>query len=282
MLRNVFVSINTLKNRDNKISNIIETYIKNDIKFIELGSTNCYEPDIMNCVFNLKKESNVNFAIHNYFPPAIKPIIINLASDSEAIRSDSIQFIKNCIDLSNKLNCGVYSFHAGFLVDPDNDFKYSNSKITEYNKAFDYFCDSILILNRYAKERGIKLAIENNQASYKVKDYVMFYGSADFIRLFEKVADDNIGVHLDVGHLKVASKTFGFDPVSFLMQFKDRIYSMHLHDNDGMDDTHNSFTSESWFIDRLKYITKSALLTIESHNQDIQQIKEMIKLIQNI
>ena len=94
-----------------------EFFINNNIKDIEL-SGGTHEPNIIN---NLTKYLNrgVKFQIHNYFPPPLKPFIINLASTDEGIRKLSLSHIFTAIKCCKKLNAKSYSFHAGFLCDFD-------------------------------------------------------------------------------------------------------------------------------------------------------------------
>jgi len=58
------------------------------------------------------------FQIHNYFPPPKVPIVLNLASRDSVIASATIEHIKSAIQWSAELGQSVYSFHAGFLMDP--------------------------------------------------------------------------------------------------------------------------------------------------------------------
>lgn len=279
-MKNIYVSINTLKNNENKsIEKIIETYLYNGICNIELGSTNLYQSDIMSYVTKKNDEGKANFIFHNYFPPMEKPLVINLASCDISILKNSIQFIKNTIDYSSSLGCKLYSFHAGFRSDLTIDFTYNNS-ILEYETAYKIFKESIEEINQYANSKNVKISIENHQASEKAKNYVMFYSTTEYERLFKDITDDNIGVHLDVGHLKIAAKTFSFNPEDFIKSLKDKIFSLHLHDNNSAEDSHLKFNEKSWFVPMLKLLNKKTMFIIESHNQEIYEIKEQIKIIE--
>lgn len=73
----------------------------------------------------------------------------------------------------------------------------------------------------YARTLGIKVAFENT----KNKDYL------DYV--IENIANENVGICFDSGHYHVH-----FDDDLDFSKFKDRIFAVHLHDNDKSDDLH--------------------------------------------
>lgn len=73
----------------------------------------------------------------------------------------------------------------------------------------------------YAEALGIKVALENT----KDKGYL------DYV--IENIKNDNIGICFDSGHYHVH-----FDDDFDFVKFKDRIFAIHLHDNDKSDDLH--------------------------------------------
>lgn len=73
----------------------------------------------------------------------------------------------------------------------------------------------------YAKELDIKVAFEN----LKIKGYI------DYI--IKNIDNDNVGICYDAGHCHAHFKDeFNWD------LFKNRIFAIHLHDNDGTADQH--------------------------------------------
>ena len=64
-----------------------------------------------------------NIALHNYFPIPKKPFVLNLASFREDIFTASSAHIANAIDLSSQIGAKFYSFHAGYLIDPSENYK---------------------------------------------------------------------------------------------------------------------------------------------------------------
>lgn len=76
-------------------------------------------------------------------------------------------------------------------------------------------------ITEYAKELGIKVAFENT----KIKGYLEY--------ILGNIKDDNVGICFDVGHYHVH-----FDDEFNFEFFKDRIFAVHIHDNDKSDDLH--------------------------------------------
>lgn len=73
----------------------------------------------------------------------------------------------------------------------------------------------------FAKSVNVKVAFEN----LKVK------GTLEYI--FENIKDENVGLCYDAGHCHAHFKDeFNFEP------FKDKIFAVHLHDNDASSDQH--------------------------------------------
>lgn len=76
-------------------------------------------------------------------------------------------------------------------------------------------------ITEYAKKLDIKVAFENT----KIKGYLEY--------VLNNINDDNVGICFDSGHYHVHfNDEFNFE------LFKNRIFAVHLHDNDKSDDLH--------------------------------------------
>ena len=73
----------------------------------------------------------------------------------------------------------------------------------------------------YAKSQGVKIAFENTN----VKGYLEY--------VIKNIKNDNVGICFDCGHYHVHFN----DEFDFPL-FKNRIFAVHLHDNDQSDDQH--------------------------------------------
>ena len=73
----------------------------------------------------------------------------------------------------------------------------------------------------YAKSLDIKVAFENT----KIKGYLEY--------VMDNISNDNVGICFDSGHNHAH-----FNDELDLSRFKDRVFAVHLHDNDQSDDLH--------------------------------------------
>ena len=108
----------------------------------------------------------------------------------------------------------------------------------------------------------------------------------------KKFKDTNLCLLIDLGHLAIAANILKFNRYKFLekvvQKFGDRIFEVHISNNDEIRDLHNRIDSKSWQIKALKYFKNTegkfgkTKFTIESRGMSISQIKYDKKLIENI
>lgn len=102
----------------------------------------------------------------------------------------------------------------------------------------------------YAKQLGVKVAFENT----KIKGYLEY--------IISNLNDDNVGICYDAGHCHVH-----FDDEFNYEFFKDKIFAVHLHDNDKSDDQHllpfDGTIDWEYVISKLKYCNYNGPVTLE-------------------
>lgn len=124
------------------------------------------------------------------------------ASPWEYQRLSGVELVKNRIDMTAYLSGDVVIMHVP--ADPDS---------IPIRKSLDE-------IEPFAKERNVRLALEN--------------GSFEAIsKLLSEYSSDYLGLCYDCGHGNVRND--GLDQLELL---KDRLISVHLHDNDGTGDQH--------------------------------------------
>jgi sugar phosphate isomerase/epimerase len=57
----------------------------------------------------------------------------------------------------------------------------------------------------------------------------------------------NLGLLIDVAHLKVSANTLKFSPVAYLENFHDLVSAYHFSDNFGFEDSNDEITEDAWF-----------------------------------
>lgn len=197
---------------------------------------------------------DINFQLHNYFPPPSEPFVFNLASLNSTVAKKSIEHVKTALHFVSELNKSTYSFHAGFLIDPnveDLGKRIAPRVLYDRSHAMEMFLIRVNGLAEIAKKMGVNLLIENNVLSknnyqnFQTNPFLM--ATADECIYVMKNTPSNVGLLVDVAHLKVSAQSLKFDPVSFLRQSHDWIMGYHLSDNDGTSDSNHPVTLDSWF-----------------------------------
>lgn len=258
------------------LASVLQNYSENNIKYIELGSSHHYASNIEEILFQYP---DVNFVVHNYFPPPEKEFALNIASFDENIRNNSIEHAKKTIDLCTKIGAPLYSMHAGMLADPNSivffeGFQFEEKTITsaDEEKAFQFLVKSCIELNAYAKQKGIKFAIETSGGHPSKFSLLLMTKIEEFEKLYTEIDDDNFGILLDIGHYNISTHLYENEShEEFIRKFKNKIFQIHIHHNDGSDDQHQPPTSKEMSL--LKELDNDVIIVLESMNCTIESIK---------
>jgi sugar phosphate isomerase/epimerase len=227
----IFVSTSCLGGT-RSLQEILQVYSSHGIEMVELGSGLDYIEDVAAV---LKQYSHLKFMIHNYFPPPKVPFIMNLAAQDEGVRLSSIGIAKRALELCHYYGFGLYSFHPGFRQEESLEpgFELSSSRIVPYKRAFQTFCRSVEEILEVSRRLGVDIAVENLE--HKNQAYMMTRPE-EFLR-FQEIFPE-VGVLLDLGHLKIASRRLGFRASDFLSAVRDNVFEVHIHENDCQVDMH--------------------------------------------
>jgi len=276
----IYTSTSCLKNPKN-VLNVLSKYQEIGIKNVELGSVHSYFEK------NLLKKFDFNFIIHNYFPPPKIPFNFNLASQNKSIRKQSIQQAKNAIEFCRKIDSPLYTFHAGFTVDPSKlGSKFDYTKISKRSKSIITFIDSAIELVDFAKKYGIKLGMEPNVVqNFNLIDnenkLLLFAELNEIEILFKFFKKNELGILLDLGHTSVTSHWLKFDKDRFVNKIKNNVIAIHISNNNGIKDQHRSLTEDCWQIKVLKKF-KNVPIILESMNLTPIQIRKNLNILNNI
>jgi len=272
----IYASTSCLKNPHN-ILRVLKEYEKAEIQNVELGSVHNY--------FKTKelRKYNFNFIAHGYFPSPKTPFNFNLASQKKTIREKSVKLVKNAIDVCSDIESPIFTFHAGFTVDPTKLGKrFSRTGMVNRKVAIDTFIESSQKILDYAKSNGIKLAMELNVVQKfnldKGKNNLLLFADYNetmkFLKNFKK---NEIGLLLDLGHTSVTSHWLKFDKNKFVEKVKKFVTVIHASNNNGLQDQHKQLTNNCWQTSKLKKF-KNKPITLETMNLNTNQIKKNIKI----
>jgi len=280
----IYVSSTCLKH--DKIKDTVDELAQNGFKNIELsGGTNYYE-GYEEDLLELKDNYNLNYLLHNYFPPPKQDIILNLASLNNGIYQKTLEHYEEAISLSRKLGAKRFGFHAGYFIDFNTKEVGNNISLTElYNKdeAMKKFCEGYNYLKE--KTRDIELYIENNVLSYTNAN--IFKGQCPFMFTDHEGYEElksfiDFELLLDIGHLKVSANSLKIDfdeQLNKMIPISDYI---HLSDNNGLHDQNKHFSQKSIFLNKLKkYDFGDKVITLEIYDS-LEKLKESHVLFENV
>ena len=77
----------------------------------------------------------------------------------------------------------------------------------------------------------------------------------------DRLRRPNVGVLLDVGHLKVSAESLGFSADAAVRTMASHIMALHLSDNDGAQDSNQPIREGSWFWPVLSEVLAGADVT---------------------
>ena len=138
--------------------------------------------------------------------------VINITEQVKSKRLDMVDEIKRAIEISETVPCRYLIQHLGVA-----DEEWSEHKVDAAFSALEQ-------ISLFARQRGVEVLLENTPNSLSSAERLVHFLSATHL---------NLGFCLDVGH---ANMNEGVEAAFHTME--KRIRSTHLHDNDGVADSH--------------------------------------------
>lgn len=264
---------------------ICDLCVKHGIYGVELGSSCSVSASDLSPL-SVPALTLPKLLIHNYFPHPDTPFILNLAANSAAIRTLSINHCLRAIDLCVELKLPFYSFHSGFAFEA-NPEQLGGSLLDaprfSKDKAHKCFIESLKYLCEYAEKNNLPLLIENNvvttQNLVNGRNDLLLGATADeLLQMLNEVNSPLLGLLVDMGHLKVTAKSLGFDRETFLTSLCKNVKAYHFSDNDGVADEHLEFDEKAWFLPYLAGLTE-AVMILETRKTQIAKIYSMIEIV---
>ena len=253
------------------------------IKYIEL-SGGAYSATLLNDLQALR--SDIQFQVHNYFPPPENPFVLNLGSLDPVIGERSIAHVEKALQWCSVLGADRYSFHAGFLLDPKVDElgrRIPNRNLFDRDQSIELFVSRVSKLAELAKKADITLMIENNVLSAKnaaefPTNPLLMCDPQECDKVI-KLMPANVSLLIDVAHLKVSANSLRFKPSYLLYLCNERIAGYHLSDNDGLEDSNMPFAADAWFWPHLK--SDVGYYTVEVYGCAPKQLLQQANLVRS-
>lgn len=257
---------------------------------IELTGRTEFYAHIEEGLLDFKKEYKLNFLIHNYFPPQKDNFVLNLATKNPDLREKTLNLIRQAINLSKKFGNNLYTIHPGYRYDLLPKLK--EGFFIKESQRSNYKEDFYQTLNKVLDEiipDGFKIAVENLCPQSSDERYSFLAGPEDIEQFLNYYHDrPNVGILLDFGHLNVASNRLIFDKETIVnnlfVKYPDRIFGIHISENDNQVDYHNISSLDSWqieFLYKFKEKIRSIPIVLEWHSSANSSTYKRYKIIGN-
>ncbi|MEM6904137.1 MAG: TIM barrel protein, partial [Pseudomonadota bacterium] len=206
-------------------------------------------------------DQGFNFLTHNYFPPPETPFVLNTSAAESQDQQVLMDFVEQGLTLAQLVGAPCHSVHAGFAFSVSPDALGNGLSLAEQarkapmdrEQAVEQMVDNCQVLADRAADLDLALLIENNVLAPEL------YGELGYNPLLGVTADElltiisainrpNVGLLLDVAHLKVSGQTLGFDCIDAIERLAPVMHALHLSDNDGSRDNNRPFDQDAWFM----------------------------------
>ena len=280
-IADVYLSSICFKDSDfDKIENIA---LENDFN-IEFSSGLLHDDSNQSRFLN----SKLKRLIHNYFPAPKTPFVLNLASENDQIRIDSINHTIRGLRLAKMSNVQFYSVHAGFCIDPlpsqlGNRIEFSPN----FNKKYhlDLFINSLKYILEQTNDLDTILLIENNVISHSnfeqhFSNPLLCCSSEELLSVFSELENERLKLLLDTAHLKVSCQTLGLNINEELNNIKAYVNAVHHSDNNGFSDTNDKIGNDYWFFEHVHNFRQIDHV-IEVKNINIDEMCQQVNLLKD-
>jgi sugar phosphate isomerase/epimerase len=279
----VFVSTGAFQER--QMHAVLEESARIGIRNIELSSGIAPAPNLLDTVCESQTEG-FNFLVHNHFPPQEEAIVINLATADPANRSAVLSHCKQSLDLCAQLGAPFFSVHAGFgveLAPEDLGRPLTSLPRLDAQESFLRFASAAEELAEYGADKGVQVLVENHvvhgfNADDGFED-LLFCSTPDQIdHFFSAATHPNLGILVDLGHLKVTARSLHFEIEQFLSSVGDRLEAFHLSDNDGCFDSNEPFDETVWFLPLIDGFP-AAIRIVEAYNLSSLALERCVRAL---
>ena len=231
---------------------------------------------------------STKISLHHYFPGPPEPFVMNLGHPSTCGRS--VEHAKNIIDLCEVLKVPWYSVHAGYGIAPRTDQLGEDQSALEripLEAATELFIDGLGQLLNHGKDRRVAVIMENNvvaavNASGGVNDTYLFGDIESTRPILDHFGPEDLGILLDVAHLKVSSNVLGFDVLEMLDLIQDYVVALHVSENDGMADTNSKIDEDFWFKKHVHLLKNLRYVSLEVYLLEDDELRQQVELLTSL
>lgn len=278
----IFVSTSCLKH-SSPVDSVLDL-AEHGIRNIELSGGRTHEPEMEGKLGELKDRFDLNYILHNYFPPPPDPFVLNLASSDYHTYEASLNHFSTALAMARRLGVQKAGIHAGYLIELENHEmggRIGRKKVSDRAKALRRFCTAFETLKAEVGNE-IALYLENNV--YSRHNASVFGRNLPFLLLtyddFKEITSRlACRVLVDIAHLKTTARTLNLDFERQVREMAAISDYFHVSDNDGTDDTHGLVRPGCAMHELLRSLDLgSKTATIESKGS-VEEVRGQIEIL---
>jgi sugar phosphate isomerase/epimerase len=186
---------------------------------------------------------------------------LRLASRDRHIVEYSMDVLTEALEIGKILGAQVGVLHTGYTPQVPR---------VDLEGWLDQAAANLKELAERAAEEEMRLALEN-----------LWEPDVEIFKtLIERVGMDNLGVCVDLGHAACYSSEA---PEEWITLFKDRLFNVHFHDNDGMEDQHaacgTGVVGYDTIFEAMEDLEEPVNVTLEVKEEDIDPSIEHLRSV---
>lgn len=186
---------------------------------------------------------------------------LNIAAFCQGIRAESVQYIKESVDLCADLKGKILVVHTGkYTYDYPPEMSKDNNSFMKFQ--WDYNIESLKKINDYAVSKGIIVCLENSAFEHLDKSF------EELLEIREAVGD-SLKFTLDIGHARINPNE---DVKKGIQLLGENIQHIHFTDNNGEKDDHlpigDGNFDYSRFIDFIRDFPHNVILEVVQASVD--------------
>ena len=254
MEQTVYISTSCLTG-NRALDRVLRSYLNQGLHHIELSAPHPYLPlnQLASMLKELQTEFKNDFILHNYFPIPEKDFVFNPSTPNSAIRQMVYDHADAMIRIAQETQAELCTFHTGYLYDasenPDGTFAFDKTTPINEAKAISNSVELVRYMNLKLRQQGAYLGIENLFPAKDGLRHSLFCSFEEMETILDQIPEE-VGLLLDLGHLNISATVMKFDKWKcldrLLSKYARRIYELHISENNGFEDQHQTIREDSW------------------------------------
>ena len=281
-----YVSSGAFAHRD--VHAMLETCERRGIAGLELSSGLACDAEQWRAVRRAQARG-LRVLVHNYFPAAAPPFVLNLGAADPEIRGRSLKLCRRAIELSNEVEAPFYSVHSAFAVEAQPE--HLGADLGTARRIDRPACRALLVdalgeLCDHARTHGLGLAIENHvltgaNAANERDARLIGVTPDELLGILDEVGRTQLGVLLDFGHANVSARTLGADREAWVLALAPHALGFHVSDNDGFVDSNRAPEAACW---ALAHVARypAVPVALEAYGIDENVIERGLHLLRSV